>query len=567
MRKCASIVQLGQLVEQIRPCYNTTGICFGFRLTYHRRQVAPPVKVRRCFEWTLQHGGFLLAPGVLYFVNVSSGGIMDIVFTDGSLAGLAGSIHVTAHDQARLRLLLDNALAQATRLQKRVFASFTQPITSCDPLLIWQAFQKLAKGHNLFWFYPAERRALVGTGATAIIETQGPDCVGDAASIWREMQHSIITEQVEGTLPSAVSNGPLLFGGFAFDPLNPRTELWTDFPDGLLLLPRLLFSCDDQAAALTITLPVLPHDTVAQLESDIFTDLRQLQVELAQPLFIDDVQQPSTQYDMLAPSAWKQLVTEAVQHIHQGLYQKIVLARSVRIIAAQRPFSLTAVLHRLRESYPGAYVFAIQRGQRYFVGATPERLLCGIDGQLQTMALAGSAPRGTTVAEDQQLGEDLLHSAKNLEEHDVVVTTIREALTQLCSRVWVANAPHLLRLRNIQHLQTPIVGDLRPGHSILEAIEDLHPTPAVGGFPRLPTLSALRDHERLDRGWYAGPIGWVGTGGNGEFAVALRSALLDHQQATLFAGCGIVADSQAESEYAESCLKLQVMLRGLHCIE
>ena len=240
-----------------------------------------------------------------------------------------------------------------------------------------------------------------------------------------------------------------------------------------------------------------------------------------------------------------------------------MLARSVRV-SGHEAFDIPATLLRLRKSYPGAHIFAIQRGDRYFVGATPERLVCGVDGQIQTMALAGSARRGATQEEDERLGrEELLNNPKNQAEHAVVVTTIRNALARLCSRVWVADAPHLLKLKNIQHLETPIIGDLLPGHSILEAIEDLHPTPAVGGYPRLPALAAIRSMERLDRGWYASPIGWIGMSGNGEFAVALRSALVDEANATLFAGCGIVADSNPESEYQESCLKLQVMLRGL----
>jgi isochorismate synthase EntC len=129
--------------------------------------------------------------------------------------------------------------------------------------------------------------------------------------------------------------------------------------------------------------------------------------------------------------------------------------------------------------------------------------------------------------------------------------------------VWVSDVPHLLRLKNIQHLETSIVAELQPDRCVLEALEVLHPTPAVGGFPRQPALETIRSEEKLDRGWYAGPIGWIDANGDGEFAVALRSALIDGDCATLFAGCGIVADSNPESEYAESCWKLQVMLRGL----
>jgi isochorismate synthase len=267
-------------------------------------------------------------------------------------------------------------------------------------------------------------------------------------------------------------------------------------------------------------------------------------------------------HDLLPVEQWKHQVERAVERIRAGAFEKVVLARSVRVMQ-EASFDIDATLQRLRQEYPSAYVFVIQRGERYFVGATPERLVCSEDGQIQTMALAGSAPRGVTDEEDQRFGAELLHSAKNQGEHQFVVTTIRDALSSLCSRVWVADAPRLLKLKNIQHLETPIMGNLLPGHSILETIENLHPTPAVGGYPRTPALAALREDEQLDRGWYAGPIGWIGTGGNGEFAVALRSGLVEGNQATLFAGCGIVADSDPESEYQESCLKLQVMLRGL----
>ncbi|HEU5226180.1 MAG TPA: isochorismate synthase, partial [Ktedonobacteraceae bacterium] len=266
---------------------------------------------------------------------------------------------------------------------------------------------------------------------------------------------------------------------------------------------------------------------------------------------------------LFSRSVWLAQVADAVKLIRNGVYEKVVLARAVRVTNEAKAFDIDTVLCRLRMNYPGAYVFAIQRGADYFIGATPERLVCSQDGQLQTIALAGSAPRGTTAEEDQRLGEELLQSEKNQGEHNIVVATIRNALAVLCSKVQVAATPHLLKLKNIQHLETTIVGELLPGRCVLEAIEDLHPTPAVGGFPRLPTLAAIRESEQLDRGWYAGPIGWIGANGNGEFAVALRSALVNGNKATLFAGCGIVADSNPESEYAESCLKLQVMLRGL----
>ncbi|HEY4034272.1 MAG TPA: isochorismate synthase, partial [Ktedonobacteraceae bacterium] len=366
------------------------------------------------------------------------------------------------------------------------------------------------------------------------------------------------------------TNGPVLFGGFAFDPLSSHTPLWEGFPDGLLILPHVLFHRDETNAALTINIMIQPDTDIKKIIEEISTTLQRLSITLEQTITqlqatADTIasQQQLIMHDLLSPAAWMAQVANAVQMIKAENFRKVVLARAIQVSNEAQAFDIAAILRRLCNSYPTAYVFAIQRGKRYFVGATPERLICGADGQIQTMALAGSAPRGTTEEEDQHLGNELLQSLKNQGEHQVVVTTIYEALANICSRVWVADTPHLLKLKNIQHLETAITGSLLPDHSILEAIEDLHPTPAVGGFPRQPALAAIRAYEQLDRGWYAGPIGWIGASGNGEFAVALRSALIYGNQARLFAGCGIVAASQPESEFAESCLKLEVMLRGL----
>jgi isochorismate synthase len=288
--------------------------------------------------------------------------------------------------------------------------------------------------------------------------------------------------------------------------------------------------------------------------------------EIADPTWLQEKAQANNTlslHNLLPIEEWQELVRQMTQQIQAGAYQKIVLARGVQMFDTNGAFDIAAVLQRLRESYADAYIFALQRGEHYFVGATPERLVLADGGQLRTMALAGSAPRGETAEEDRLLGEALLHSQKNQGEHEIVVATLRNALASICSEVRIADTPELLHLKNIQHLKTPIEGKLQPGHSILDAVQALHPTPAVSGFPASIALKEIREHEQLDRGWYAGPVGWVDANGNGEFAVALRSALIHADTATLFSGCGIVADSDPQSEYAESCWKLLVMRRGL----
>jgi len=320
--------------------------------------------------------------------------------------------------------------------------------------------------------------------------------------------------------------------------------------------------------ALTVNRLVQASDDIEQCAKEIEANVGQLQAAVERtPTIRQEETYSELSIDEIRPaSEWMEMVTSMVGTIQHGAFEKIVLARDIQVMLhdSQRAFDISTILQRLHENYPTAYVFGIQRGERFFVGATPERLVQAQDGQIQTMALAGSARRGETEEEDVRIGAELLQSGKNNSEHAIVVAMMREALKNHCTHVYVSTAPQLLKLKNVQHLKTPIVGELIPGRCILDILADLHPTPAVGGFPRQAALEAIRNTEKLDRGWYAAPLGWMGASGHGEFAVALRSGLVDGNKARLFAGCGIVADSDPQTEFAESCLKFQVMLRALY---
>jgi isochorismate synthase len=494
---------------------------------------------------------------------------MDRVFlNDTGSCRVADSWPVSC-DYTQIHALLSQAAEQAALTGQATPASLVLPTPAIDPLRIFQFYQSLHTGECFYWEQPARQMALVGAGVVLSIETTGAECFTQAALAWQQLRREAIIRSLPGfagELPHT-GNGPVLIGGFSFDPLRTRTPLWNGFPAGLLILPRLLFSRHDDQQTLTLNCLVRASDDLDNLMYSIGGEIARLSEILTTPTNLPgsaSAEGPAYILREARPAEdWKALVSQAVRSIQQGEYVKVVLAREVDVEARIRPFSLVATLQRLRQSYPGACVFAFQRGERAFIGATPERLVHARDGKLHTMALAGSAPRGASEEEDRRLGSELLYSSKNREEHEIVTATIRDSLADLCSRIWVADTPELLRLRNIQHLQTAIVGDLLPGRSVLEALHTLHPTPAVGGAPTEPALAFIRAYENLDRGWYAGPIGWVDLHGNGEFAVALRSALLEKSQARLFAGCGIVKDSDPAAEYAESCLKLQVILRSL----
>ena len=198
-----------------------------------------------------------------------------------------------------------------------------------------------------------------------------------------------------------------------------------------------------------------------------------------------------------------------------------------------------------------------------FLGATPECLVRLVEGRVETASVAGSAPRGRSPEEDLELGRQLRESKKEQAEHAFVVRALCDALAPHCDALEVRESPRLMRLQDIQHLETPITGQLRARRSILEVLGSVHPTPAIAGAPREAALEWLSLNENLDRGWYSGPIGFVDSEGGGEFYAALRSAVLRGNEARLFAGAGVVDGSDPESELRETRLKLRAMLAPL----
>lgn len=466
-----------------------------------------------------------------------------------------------------VRPLLLSAAERARDLGHPILASIKRAIPHHDPVEFFAASRVIADGSCCYWEQPAQATAFVGIGALATLTAAGDSSIANVASQWRALLKDAVIATVSEA-PSTVEDGPICFGGFAFDPAATRTPLWEGFPDGLLVLPEQLISSVAGGSILTANLLIAPGDDDAALERHADAlDLRALRLRAAlerqQREWCTAVAAShATPRDLRPASEWMSLVRDASHEIRDGRYQKVVLARGVEV-SDEMPFDVQHVLHHLRERYPTASIFAFQSGQRCFLGATPERLARVADGAVHTMALAGTAPRGASDADDHALAEALLHNAKNQGEHAIVARTICERIAPLVSRLDVAQTPQLLRLANVHHLQTPITGTLIPGKTILDVVATLHPTPAVGGFPRDAAMAVIRDREHLDRGWWAGPVGWVGPTGDGEFAVALRSALVDGAHATLFAGCGIVADSEPKSEYDETCSKLRVMLDAL----
>jgi menaquinone-specific isochorismate synthase len=265
----------------------------------------------------------------------------------------------------------------------------------------------------------------------------------------------------------------------------------------------------------------------------------------------------------LSAPDWERTVAAAVARIKDGQLGKVVLARDLYATAAQ-DINVRVMLQRLAGRYPDCYTFACAD----LVGATPELLIRRQDAEISSLVLGGTMPRGRNAAQDAEIGAALLGSAKELEEHQYAVVGVRSVLESRCDRLDVDAHPSLVRFANVQHLATWITGrlaDAQAGsdHSVLELADALHYTPAVCGTPTEPAMELIRELEGMDRGRYAGPVGWIDARGNGEWGIALRCAEVEGNRARLFAGCGIVAGSDPAAELAETQVKFAPMRYAL----
>lgn len=313
-----------------------------------------------------------------------------------------------------------------------------------------------------------------------------------------------------------------------------------------LVVPRVLARRDHHGTSLVV---VAPRDALHET----------LRLPLATAPRAPTAIAPPDHFELISTrshESFKQLVSDAVEAIRGGAFEKVVVAREVEV-RANRRFAPKDLLERLRALYPSCAAFSFGD----FVGASPE-LLCRREGSLvRTHPLAGTVARSGDPDEDERLARSLLASPKDRSEHGIVVNAIVEALLAFTPDVSASPEPHLLELRNVVHLATMIEAKLEtPQPGVLELALALHPTPAVGGFPRPAALAWLHEHEALDRSRYAGPLGFMDAAGDGEFWLGIRSALLDGERARLLAGVGIVADSDPALELAETQLKLQALL-------
>lgn len=442
------------------------------------------------------------------------------------------------------------ACASASRLERAILATASIVVPRMD---ILSAFALYSPQMDASLWLGLSGNSMLGLGAALECAGEGEDRFATISAGWHDtIKHAVI----EGDAP------PVAFGGFRFDAARPASSVWPGFGDGTLVVPRLtVMQHGLDCYRIIAAEQVLPgSDAVAQAEAALSRWEGLTGRNATHPAHKEAHVAVLTPKD--AKNQWGTLVHAALHAISQGDAKKIVVARTLKAKAAD-PFTLPDILNRLRADNPKAAIFAFGRKGTFFIGATPEILITAHGGSFRTMALAGSAARSEIPQQDARLGQTLLTSPKDRLEHDLVVQAVVQALASCCSKIEADSSPSLHKLPKVQHLVTFFKGDILPHKSLLDVIAHLHPTPAVGGVPAGSALAFLRIHEDFDRGWYAGPVGWLDGEGNGEFMVALRSGVIQGNEAVLFAGCGLVAGSDPEKEYQETWIKFSTMLDGL----
>ncbi len=460
-----------------------------------------------------------------------------------------------AVDEPALRTRAERAVRRARRSGRPVLLGLTVRVASAvDPSAV--VFASRAEGEDWFCFEQPDRdgSAIAALGTVARLQASGSDRFARVAAAWREYTADAVADAPDGP-PGA---GLVAVGGFAFAPDGGKAPHWAGFASADLIVPEVALARRGDDVRLTLAALAAPDDVPEELAARLAARAGALRLD---PLpMLDPAPVGRFRVDSVAPPEhYEGAVARAVERIRAGAFEKIVLAREVTV-QAPSAHDAAAVFGVLRAGFASCYVFCAGRGDAAFVAASPELLIRRDGHRAQTVALAGSTRRSADPAVDDHLGEQLLHSDKDREEQAIVVRRIARALRP--HAVWVAapDEPTLIKVANIQHLATPIRAQLTNPLSAVELAGLLHPTPAVGGEPHAAAAPLIPALEGLDRGWYAGAVGWTDANDDGEFCVALRCALLRGHEARLYAGVGVVRDSDPAAELNETEIKLGALL-------
>jgi menaquinone-specific isochorismate synthase len=479
------------------------------------------------------------------------------------------------------------AIAQAQITQTPILLSYTENWDCVNPLLLL-ASKSEPQQPKFYWEQPIANLVIAGAGSVAEVSLpkNAKYDLGDRFDcakkfIKTHLTNAIIAEVAD--LDRSISPTSIhIFGAFSFyrhdfsrndhDDLNNNlnknlNNISVEFPTLLFFIPRWMVCQKYQGSTLTLNYYIQPCDKADQVLENI-EDLRSHLLKSSN-YEAPTVHEVNKIIEVQGAQIWTDIVEHALALIHQGHLEKVVLARALDVLA-DRDFDPFQVLHVLRCEYPECISFLLDCGiGKTFLGATPEIVLqfkaLGDRLWIRSDALAGSIERGKTVQEDQMLGEKLLNSEKDMREHQIVIRSICDRLQSMGAEIDPQVSPNLLRLSNVQHLHTPITAHINHMDWLvaLDILQQLHPTAAVGGEPRDLAVGFMQQWEACDRGWYAAPIGWLNGNGEGTFGVGIRAGYIEGDRARIFAGAGIVANSQVKNEQSETTIKFAALLKAL----
>ena len=453
---------------------------------------------------------------------------------------------------------MTNSNIRDTGLHERYgrLLSYSMPCTGIS----FAGFLQQTEGQErYYWENQNDRIAFAGAGTAIEITAWGEDRFEKIADQIRELfdQASILGSDNPLTAPR-------LFGGFSFRSDFTPDNTWSIYAPAYFVLPhyQLVSIHDEMWLTINTQIPLDedPDELIGDLKSALSEKIAQLKAGEWEVINLQQSTLKDVNYPM-SRNMWDEMIMTATRRIREGELNKVVLSRVAELQFEAR-VNLLPILRHLADHYAQCYRFLFEPRPHYaFYGASPE-LLAGVQGnQLQTMGLAGSIGRGDTPDADQALSDELLHSKKDRHEHQIVVDKIRDRLQPLTNSLEIPEMG-LLKLSNIQHIFTPIRGTLKQADGVLSVVEVLHPTPALGGDPRDIAMQVISDLEPIPRGWYGAPVGWIDSNLDGQFSVAIRSAVAQESRVWVYSGAGIVADSVPQKEWDETALKFRPMLNA-----
>ena len=496
--------------------------------------------------------------------------------------------------------LIRSGYQKARKITEPVLVSFTQKtsifsdndnLTCVHPFYLFEQTRHLSLSHGFLLAQPSQEFFMLALGSVQQFDLN--QNMSSFSTINKKIVdftyqefHSEVKEVVDSSwkrllLNAVIENcdsghGPVLTGGLCFDHQNTgQSGKWSDFGKASFVLPRVQFSDKGGNSYVTFNTIITKYDEseaeIQLIDAEIISLLgfcnqllngaKQSAVAVSNPSFDLDNNIGLNQKSVLSPDTWKQTVRDALVKINKNELGKVMLAREAEIEINKQniDFNIGWSLNRLFSMYPSFYLFGVVRQGSCFIGATPTSLVRLIDNQFESITSTSA-----TIRENKGIETDLLNSSKQQVEHNLVIELLKNKLKSITepNSLVTPDKPTILNLNNEQHLYTSVRGTIRKDITLLDLVQTLHPIPAVGGFPQSSALKFIRENENLDRGWFGAPIGWIDAKNNGEFVIALTSALINEGLVSLFAGCNIVAhsDSDSDEKFHETNLKMKSIL-------